>query len=358
VTSGARVEDLGFSAQGEQIIAYSQRRLTARVSPAWPDYDKLYIRLFDEQGDRLSLFPKKRPSDDRRTYWRAARMWRHLRDAVRSRVEAHLCRLDAAITSRRSWPVARWRQLFLGHLIQRIAASILIWEYQAAPEAPWTRCTVTEEGECVNETGAPLELEPAGVLRLAHPAEMEAAALERGRTTHPSWYLLKYLWEHEHVGLQCWRPFTPLPEEERAARWHELAHPFALEYHHLRESGWLPGSETDEEPFTTLWKPLPSAGVTIVMQTRTRSAYSAIRSGIGIGCVGGANWRGWASCRMARWSGRAALIVICPWTIHGCCPWRPCQRWRSVMPSMTCNAFEGSMYELEVSWWCDAPRMA
>jgi hypothetical protein len=106
-------------------------------------------------------------------------------------------------------------------------------------------------------------------MRLAHPAEMEPAVLERGRTTHPSWHVLKYLWEQEHLGLQCWRPFTPRPAEEREARWHDLARPFALEYHHLRENGWLPGSETDDEPFTALRKPLPSAGVTIVAQTWT-----------------------------------------------------------------------------------------
>jgi hypothetical protein len=259
--------DLGFSTQGEQVIAYSQRRLIARVSPVWSGDSYIFIRLFDEQGAHLREFPSWRSSDDRREYRQAIRAWWHLRSKVRDSIEALLYHLDAAITSRRSWPVERWRQLFLEHPLQRLAASLLIWEYQAAPEAPWTRCTVTAAGECTTFAGAPLDLEQTGALRLAHPAELEAAALERCRATAP--YLLKHLWEHEQLGLQGWRPFTPRPAEERAARWHDLAHPFACEYDDLRKRGWLPGSETNDEPFTTLWKPLPSAGVTVVAQTRT-----------------------------------------------------------------------------------------
>src|SRR5581483_6683820 len=162
-------DDLGFSARGEQIIAYKQHRLTARINPAWLDE----VQFFDEKGDRLRSFPKLRPGENRQESALAWRRWYYLTSHLRGSIEDQLRRLDTAITSRRSWSATRWHRLFLEHPIGRLAASFLIWEYQAAPEAPWTCCTLTQDGECRTSTGLPLELEAAGVFRLAHPYELE-----------------------------------------------------------------------------------------------------------------------------------------------------------------------------------------
>lgn len=256
-------DDFGFSAQGEQLIVYNQRRLTVRINPAWLDE----VRFFDEQGERLRSFPKLQPGENRQESVRAWRRWYDLSSHLRDRIEDQLRRLDTAITNRRCWEVSRWHRLFLEHPIGRLAASLLIWEYQAVPEAPWTRCTLAPDGECRTSSGLPLELASAGVFRLAHPHELETAELEQHRASHH--WLLQHLWKEEGLGLQRWRPLTPMPVEERAAHWHEQSRLFAIPYHNLRENGWLPGSEIDNEPFITLWKPLPCAGVTILLQART-----------------------------------------------------------------------------------------
>ncbi len=241
------VPDLGLDADGGRVFDFGPRRFRFTLS------SDLTPELADESGKPLKDLPKPGAKDDAARAAEAAAAWKLLKAQLRDALKIQTFRLEEAMVTGRSWPVAEFTSLlvrhpFLTHLVRR-----LVWD---GGEGRLFR--VGDGGAFVNHDGRPV----SGVetVRVAH----------RLRMTHGQ----VGSWRGCFDALDLEPPFPQLEREVFAPEGMAMATEF------VRPAGRIPATKMrgtmegrgwrralhDHGGISAFVKPYAAAGVTAVVE--------------------------------------------------------------------------------------------
>ncbi len=167
--------DLGFDARGEQTLDFGGRVMTLRLTP------ENAVELVDEDGKPRASPPSARKDDDQAAYKEAKGRFSAIKKELKRLHSAQKQRMEVNLASQRRWPIATWRDRFQRHPVMHAYSRSLVWESVDGAGAVLARFTVTEERELVDAELDQVSLEGAVAVRLLHPVNADAEALDAWR---------------------------------------------------------------------------------------------------------------------------------------------------------------------------------
>lgn len=162
------VPDLGLDDDGGMLLDFGPRQFRVRVDHS------LTARLSDANGKALRSLPRAGAKDDPARAAEATATFRELKKQLTGLVRIQTARMEAAMSSRRSWSSERFREVFLAHPIMRCVAHRLLWSTDGQRVF-----RVDEDFEPVDVSDDPVELVPGSSIALAHPLELPSGELDR-----------------------------------------------------------------------------------------------------------------------------------------------------------------------------------
>jgi hypothetical protein len=252
------VPNLGFDEQGQRLFDYGPRQFTVRLQ-----LDQT-IQITDNAGKRLTALPKPGARDDENKAKVAQTAWSLLKKQVPQVMKMQAQRLENALTSQRSWSVARWQSLFLKHPVLRSFAITLVWGVTAAASSGYQRIfRPLEDGSFTDAEDNAIELPAEGQIRMVHPVEID-------ESVRSAW--LQHLADYEVTPPfpQLNRSIVRVHPEEREARLWETYRGYVMNGGALKgryqKAGWERGSVQDGGVYYTIWKEFPTAGIQAVLE--------------------------------------------------------------------------------------------
>jgi Domain of unknown function (DUF4132) len=96
--------------------------------------------------------------------------------ALRATIGNERARLDALLASGRSWPVAQWRELYLGHPVTGRLTRALIWQFRVGDTGTWASGIPAAELALTTSDGTqvPIPADDNAEVRLWHPVHATA----------------------------------------------------------------------------------------------------------------------------------------------------------------------------------------
>ncbi len=242
----------GFNEKGEQSLDYGPRQFTARLG-----FD-LTIHLSDSSGKRLTSLPRTNARDDAAKVTAAQGAWQVLKKHLPLAIKMQTERLENALSTQRSWSMARWRELFLQHPLLRAFAVNLVWGVLAPGENAYQALfRPLEDGSLTDHEDNAIALPDAGQIRMVHPIELD-------EETRQSW--LQHLTDYEITPPfpQLNRPLIVLDETSQHITWWEQYAGYRVAGKLIKEryqhTGWEPGEEESGDSYNLIWKAFSSAG--------------------------------------------------------------------------------------------------
>jgi hypothetical protein len=242
----------GFNEKGEQLLDYGPRQFTTRLG-----FD-LTIHLSDSSGKRLTLLPRTNARDDAAKVTAAQGTWQVLKKHLPPAIKMQTERLENALSTQRSWSVARWRELFLQHPLLRAFAVNLVWGVLAPGESAYQMLfRPLEDGSLTDHEDNAVVLPEAGQVRMIHPIELD-------EETRRSW--LQHLTDYEITPPfpQLNRPIITLDETSQQSIWWEQYAGYRVAGKLIKDryqhAGWEPGEEESGESYNLIWKAFSSTG--------------------------------------------------------------------------------------------------
>ncbi|SHM64067.1 protein of unknown function [Chitinophaga jiangningensis] len=157
-------------------------------------------------------------------------------------------RLQQFLVNQRSWKAAQWLELFLHNPLMFVFANRLIWAVYDEENQLMTSFRCTEDSRLITISGAAIELPPFASVRLLHPLQMDAQAMQQ--------------WK-EHLAAnniipafeQLDRQVTTLQPEQALQTvmgdFEDIAADMEVMQQHLLSRGWQP--QTNEEGVAHTW---------------------------------------------------------------------------------------------------------
>ena len=158
------VPDLGLDADGGMMLDFGPRQFRVRVG------HDLTARLSDTSGKVLRSLPRVGAKDDPAKAAAATAEFRELKKQLTTVLRIQGARMEAAMSSRRSWTGEQFQRVFLAHPVMRCVAYRLLWSIDE-------ECTfrVDEDFLSVDRDDAPIELPPGAHIQVAHPMDVALA---------------------------------------------------------------------------------------------------------------------------------------------------------------------------------------
>ena len=248
----------GFNEKGEQLLDYGPRQFTARLG-----FD-LTVHLTDSSGKRLTSLPRTNAKDDDAKVPAAQGIWQVLKKHLPPAIKMQTERLENALSTQRSWSVARWRELFLQHPLLRAFAVNLVWGLLPSGESAYqTVFRPLEDGSLTDVEDNAIVLPEERQIRMVHPIELD-------EETRQSW--LQHLTDYEITPPfpQLNRPMIAPDETSQQSIWWEQYAGYRVvgklikdRYQH---ASWEPGEEESSNSYNLIWKAFPSADIEAILE--------------------------------------------------------------------------------------------
>ena len=161
------VEDGGLAPDGTRTWQAGAHDLYLFLS----DDGEVELAIFERAtGRALGATPQALAPAHFGVYQEARAVQRAVADALATQKG----RLELALETQRTWPLAAWRQVFGAHALMAHLAGRLVWAIGPAT-------AMAEGGRLVDAAGAPVDVSDDAVLRLMHPASDDPAAVRAWR---------------------------------------------------------------------------------------------------------------------------------------------------------------------------------
>lgn len=115
------VPSLGFDEQMERIFDYGNRQFKVVLTPT------LSLEVYDEKGKQLKNMPTPGKTDDAEQAKAANDAWKLLKKQLKTVVTNQKLRLEQALSTKRHWSTAQWKELYVKNPVMRQFAIGLIW---------------------------------------------------------------------------------------------------------------------------------------------------------------------------------------------------------------------------------------
>ncbi|HEU5199893.1 MAG TPA: DUF4132 domain-containing protein, partial [Ktedonobacterales bacterium] len=248
----------GFNEKGEQLLDYGPRQFTARLG-----FD-LTIHLSDSSGKRLISLPRTNARDNAAKVAAAQGAWQVLKKHLPPAIKMQTERLENALSTQRSWSVARWRELFLQHPLMRAFAVNLVWGVVAPGESAYQMLfRPLEDGSLTDHEDNAVVLPDVGQIRMVQPIELD-------EETRQSW--LQHLTDYEITPPfpQLNRQMITLDETSQQSIWWEQYAGYRVAGKLIKDgyqrAGWEPGKDETGESYNLIWKAFSSAGIEALLE--------------------------------------------------------------------------------------------
>ena len=239
------VPDLGLDADGSLTLDYGPRRFVVGFDEQLKPY------VADADGTRRKDLPKPGARDDAELAGGAYQRFAALKKDVRTIATDQIRRLEEAMVLQRRWPVAQFRELFVGHPLLWHIVRRLVWASYDGDKLV-TAFRVAEDRSLANVDDDALALDDTATVGIAHPLHLGEAV--------PAWSEVFADYEILQPFAQLGRETYPLTDEERAAT--ELLRftnrtALTVKVLGLDRRGWRRGEAQDGGVQGWLERPLP-----------------------------------------------------------------------------------------------------
>ena len=184
VTKDELEEDLAptthLEEDGSLVLDYGSRKLHVGFDERLEPYVKT------EAGGRSRAVPPMRKDDDPAKVEHAKTIWRDLKEDVSVIGARRIKALDRAMTSGRTWPVERFRRVWLDHRLMKHIARGVVWLKDGE-----TAFRVAEDGSLSNVDDAPLTLSPTSKIGIAHPLRLPAGDVAKWCTLFEDYKIMQ-----------------------------------------------------------------------------------------------------------------------------------------------------------------------
>jgi hypothetical protein len=243
------VPTLGFEPGKPRIIEAGGKRIEAAIGP---DFKLRYRET--ASGKAVKSLPSSVSKEVKAEFKDLAAQ---LREAAR----AQTARLEDQLVRQRRWPVARWRELFLGCPVLVPFAVRLVWGHYDEPGRLDATFRALEDRTMTDAASDPYELPETGSVGIVHPLELDDA-------TRTAWRAHLADYEVEPPFFQLDRPVVRVPEDQREARFLRAARGTKLDALTFRgraeRRGWRRGPVVDNGDVRAYVRKSP-AGVDAVL---------------------------------------------------------------------------------------------
>jgi hypothetical protein len=247
------VPDFGFDAEGIRRFEWPGGGVSAELGADFK------LTWFDAETEKSwKSLPATAPEEIKTEV-------KTLTKLLREAVKGQTARLEMTLVRQRRWPVARWRELYENHPLLRSFASSLVWgTYDAAGNLLRTFRRYPN-GLLADAAGALEELpESDTVIGMAHPLEMDAAALDAWRA-HLARFKVKQPFPQIERPVEL---MDPLHGNRRSIATTQGKKLSAGTFKSRAEKrGWTRGSVIDAGGISSYYKLYPGAGVEVVLPT-------------------------------------------------------------------------------------------
>ncbi|MGS2722444.1 DUF4132 domain-containing protein [Porticoccus sp. GXU_MW_L64] len=150
----------GLEANGEQVIEFGSRMLTASLDPAF----KLILK--NEQGKTLKALPAPRQDDDADLVKLAKKEFSSSKKELKQVVDLQGARFYEAMATKRCWHFPEWRRYLLEHPVMRLMIQRLIWQIEDERESYCV--AITPELELIDLEDEERSPSEGAKIRVAH----------------------------------------------------------------------------------------------------------------------------------------------------------------------------------------------
>ncbi|GAA2417411.1 hypothetical protein GCM10010191_30030 [Actinomadura vinacea] len=158
------VPDFGLDAEGSMTLDYGPRRFTVGFD------EQLRPTVIDEQGKARKSLPKPGVKDDAELAPAAHQRFGGLKKDVRALAGDQIRRMERAMTERRRWEPADFRELLVGHPLLWHIVRRLVWVHEDGVKR--TAFRVAEDRTLADVNDDVLTLPEAGLVGIAHPVHL------------------------------------------------------------------------------------------------------------------------------------------------------------------------------------------
>ncbi|MFN3200893.1 MAG: DUF4132 domain-containing protein [Bradymonadia bacterium] len=174
----------GFDGSGRQMLDYGPRAITLQLD------EDLNIKIISNSGKVVKSLPAARTTDDVVKVQQAKAALSAIRKEMKQIQKVQPRRLEDALASQRTWPVADWRKRFVEHPLMRTLGRRLVWEavHASGSSAGAFRVDRDEDGThtTVDLKDNTFTLPEGGAVRLQHPIHLDAE--QRDAWKDALWY--------------------------------------------------------------------------------------------------------------------------------------------------------------------------
>ncbi|MEV5408186.1 DUF4132 domain-containing protein [Thermopolyspora sp. NPDC052614] len=195
------VPDFGLDAGGGMVLDYGPRRFLVGFDEGLKPY------VVEEGGKPRASLPKPGAKDDPELAPAAYKRFAALKKDVRTVASDQLTRLETAMVTRRSWPVAEFTAYLVNHPLVWHIVRRLVW--LAEDGGTVTAFRVAEDRTFADVEDETLTLPGSALVRVAHPVELGGSL--------GAWSQVFADYEIIQPFPQLSRPVYALTEQERAS---------------------------------------------------------------------------------------------------------------------------------------------
>ncbi len=167
------VPDCGMGTDGKRMFSYGERTFEVTVG------ENFYPVVRDEQGKVHKNLPRARKTDDVVAVGEAKDAWNHLKGSLIHTFKIQFKRLERMMLSQRTWHVECWEEHLRDHPVMVLFTKNLLWVAEDLDTGALTYFRVAEDRTLASEEDEEVKLSSHCLVRLAHPALMEAGARQR-----------------------------------------------------------------------------------------------------------------------------------------------------------------------------------
>ncbi|GAA1663803.1 hypothetical protein GCM10009830_06550 [Glycomyces endophyticus] len=158
------VPDFGLGEAAALVLDYGPRTFTVGFDEALKPF------VTDEAGKPRKVLPKPGAKDDPDLAGAAYQRFTALKKELRAVASDQIVRLEAAMTSTRTWTVPEFRRFFVEHALTRHLARRLVWTAEAGEERFGFR--IAEDGSFSDVEEETFDLPEDAAIRVAHPVHL------------------------------------------------------------------------------------------------------------------------------------------------------------------------------------------
>ncbi|MEU6248770.1 DUF4132 domain-containing protein [Glycomyces sp. NPDC047010] len=158
------VPDFGLGEDAALVLDYGPRQFTVAFDEALKPF------VTDESGKPRKVLPKPGAKDDPDLAPAAYQRFTALKKELRAVATDQIARLEAAMTSTRSWSLEEFRRFFVDHALTRHLARRLVWT--AEVEGAYAGFRIAEDGSFSDADEETIEIPEDAAIRVAHPVHL------------------------------------------------------------------------------------------------------------------------------------------------------------------------------------------